>query len=760
MLNIINILIIILFLLQCTQKSSSDLTANILYSAYKTNQVTLTGRASKGPIKNGNVFVTALRNDGTCNKADRILGTGYTDLNGDFSVPYTKTGYPVCVFVVPNSSGTSKMYDEKADTDIAWTDSNSSLIMTMREPPSIKKSANVMPFGKIGLTRLSALLKGNTDASKNDAAVKQVNKELTIRFGLNTGLSSTSKNASPKASINGDSYPEITDIQADLSSADDPYAVKMNLIMAGMSYMANQVKDGKTVSDKDIEKIMTAFASDYEDGLFNGKDKNGSSITVSGTNPITFSSNPLTDNLGAAISSFIKEGGKLNSSFNLTASGITSSLAFNDNAVITLSAALPGLTFSNSQFMLIKGTALPPITPSFSGGTLTSCSISPALPSGLTMNSATCAISGTPAVTQHLTSYTVSATNSTGTGTSVIGIMIASGTTATVVYGQNGNFTTSTPTVTATGLSGAGAILFDSNSNAYIADQMGDRVLFYPSGSTTASAVYGTGGSWAAGGGACSASGLNDPIALALDSSNNLYIAENINRRVTVYPSGSTTAAVTVYGETNMTSCGGGTTSALIGNLSSILIDSTGGLYVSDQTGNRILYYPAGSTVPSRVIGQVNYTNSTANAGGSTGPTGFNTPTGIALDSAGGLYVADQNNHRVLYFPAGSTTAARVYGQTGFSGNTAGTTATTMNQPFGVAVDSMNGLYVAEFSNNRILYFPSGSTVPTRVWGQPTFTTGAFSTTSFGLYNPINLTLSNSGALCVAEYTNKRVLCY
>ncbi|HNM03925.1 MAG TPA: NHL repeat-containing protein, partial [Leptospiraceae bacterium] len=143
-----------------------------------------------------------------------------------------------------------------------------------------------------------------------------------------------------------------------------------------------------------------------------------------------------------------------------------------------------------------------------------------------------------------------------------------------------------------------------------------------------------------------------------------------------------------------------------------------------------------------------------------TGPTGFNTPTGIALDSAGGLYVADQNNHRVLYFPAGSTTAARVYGQTVFSGNTAGTTATTMNQPFGVAVDSMNGLYVAEFSNNRILYFPSGSTVPTRVWGQPTFTTGAFSTTSFGLYNPINLTLSNSGALCVAEYTNKRVLCY
>lgn len=759
MIRFISILIIIFIFIQCSQKTASELAVNLLYGVHKSSQATLTGKASKGPVKNGNVFITALRSDGTCNKADRVLGTGYTDLNGDFSITYSKTGTPVCVFVVPNSSGTSKMYDEKADADIAWTDSNSSLIMTMREPPSIRKNANVMPFGKIGLNRLSSLLKGNTDSSKSDAAVQQVNKELTIRFGLNTGINSTSKNASPKASINGDSYPEITDIQANLSSADDPYAVKMNLIMAGMSYMANQVKDGKTVSDKDIEKIMTAFASDYEDGLFDGKDKNGSSITVSGANPITFSSNPLTDNLGAAISSFIKEGGKLNSSFTLTASSITSSLTFNDNAIITLSAALPGLVFSNSQFMLIKGMTLPPITPSFSGGTLTSCSISPALPAGLTLNSTSCAISGTPAVTQHLTSYTVSATNSTGTGTSVIGIMIASGTTATVVYGQT-NFTSNAASVTSIGMSGAAKIIFDSNNNAYIADQGANRVLYYPSGSTTATAVYGQGGNLTLSSPACSASGLNAPIGLALDSSNNLYIAENGNKRVVVYSSGSTASAGTLYGESNFTTCTGGTSSSLVGFLSAILIDSTGGLYVSDQTGNRILYYPAGSTVPSRVIGQVNYTNSTPNAGGSTGASGFNTPTGIALDSSGGLYVADQNNHRVLYFPSGSATASRVYGQSGFTTNASGTTATTMNQPFGVAVDSMNGLYVAEYSNNRILYFPSGSTIPTRVWGQPGFTTGTFSTTAFGLYNPINLTLSNTGALCVAEYNNRRVLCY
>lgn len=763
MIKSIKILIIISFFIQCSQKSDSELGANLLYGSYKTNQVNLTGRASKGPIKNGNVFITALRSDGTCSKADRVLGTGYTDLNGDFSIFYSKTGAPVCVFVLPNSSGTSKMYDEKADADIAWADTNSSLIMTMREPASIKKSANVMPFGKLGLNRLSSLLKGNTDSARADSAVKQVNKELTIRFGLNTGINNTSKNVS-KAAINGDSYPEITDIQADLSSPDDPYAVKMNLIMAGMSYMANQVKDGKTVSDKDIEKIMTAFANDYEDGLFDGKDKSGSAITVPGPTPITFSSNPLTDNLGAAISSFIKEGGKLNSSFTVTASGISSSLTFNDNAVITLSAAIPGLVFSNSQFMLIKGMTLPPITPAFSGGTLTSCSISPALPSGLALNSATCEISGTPATTQNLTSYTVSAANSTGTGTSVISIMIASNTTATVVYGQGGNFTTGGTGTAATGMNGPSKIIFDSNNNAYIADQNNNRVLYFPAGSTTATAVYGTGGSFVAGGGACTASGLNAPLGLALDLSNNLYIGDGgTNHRVVMYPSGATSSATSVIGQPNLTTCSGSASATVLGAVESILMDAAGGLYVANSggtEGNRIVYFPNGSLTANRVIGQVNFTNNTINAGGSVGPSGFNKPTRMALDSTGGLYAVDQNNNRVLYFPAGSSAATKVYGQPNMTSNGTGTTASTMNLPLGILLDSMNGLYVSEWNNNRILYFPYGSTVASRVFGQPNFTTSTFSTTAFGLKNPAGMILRNDGTLCAADYGNNRVLCY
>ena len=89
---------------------------------------------------------------------------------------------------------------------------------------------------------------------------------------------------------------------------------------------------------------------------------------------------------------------------------------------------------------------------------------------------------------------------------------------------------------------------------------------------------------------------------------------------------------------------------------------------------------------------------------------------GLAVDGSGGLYVADYSNNRVLHFPynasAGhaSTTADAVYGQggsfTSSTGNNGGASASSLNIPAGVAVDGSGGLYVADYSNNRVLHFP------------------------------------------------------
>ncbi len=118
---------------------------------------------------------------------------------------------------------------------------------------------------------------------------------------------------------------------------------------------------------------------------------------------------------------------------------------------------------------------------------------------------------------------------------------------------------------------------------------------------------------------------------------------------------------------------------------------------------------PSGSTTATRVYGQAgSFTSNSAN-NGSISATSLNSPMGLTLDSNGNLYVADTYNNRMLYFPSGSTTATRVYGQAGsFTTNTAnngGTTATSLNTPFGVIIDSSGNIYVTDMSNNRVLQF-------------------------------------------------------
>ena len=199
----------------------------------------------------------------------------------------------------------------------------------------------------------------------------------------------------------------------------------------------------------------------------------------------------------------------------------------------------------------------------------------------------------------------------------------------------------------------------------------------------------------------------------------------------------------------------------------SVTLDtSSGGLYVSDSS-NRVLYFATGSTTASRVYGQGgNFSTATANMGGISA-TSLNAPAGVTLDSSGGIYVCDFSNNRVLYFATGSTTASRVYGQDGnFTTNTVnkgGISAISLKAPVGVTLDSSGGIYVCDRSNNRVLYFATGSTTASRVYGQDgkfstaTADMGGISATS--LNAPTGVTLdTSSGGLYVSDINNRRVL--
>jgi len=133
---------------------------------------------------------------------------------------------------------------------------------------------------------------------------------------------------------------------------------------------------------------------------------------------------------------------------------------------------------------------------------------------------------------------------------------------------------------------------------------------------------------------------------------------------------------------------------------------------VADSGNHRVLRFdnPVFLSAPSpsanQVLGQPNFFTGTSGSSA----TQFQTPTGIAVDGAGNLFVSDAN-HRVTLFLAAatkSTTGAgadRVIGQPDFVSTTSGLSSTKLNNPAGLTTDAAGRLFVCDSTNNRVLRF-------------------------------------------------------
>jgi hypothetical protein len=180
-------------------------------------------------------------------------------------------------------------------------------------------------------------------------------------------------------------------------------------------------------------------------------------------------------------------------------------------------------------------------------------------------------------------------------------------------------------------------------------------------------------------------------------------------------------------------------------------VDATG-LYVADSYNSRVVFFPKSSTTATRVYGQPDFTS---NAVG-TSAKALLFPSGVAL-ATGGIYIADNSNNRVVFYPTLGTTATRVYGQPNFTTRTEGTSATKLNAPQNVAV-AADGIFVSDTVNNRVLFFAGTSTTATQVFGQPDFTSNAAGSSATALGNPWGIAVGATNRLYVVDWHNNRAL--
>ena len=304
------------------------------------------------------------------------------------------------------------------------------------------------------------------------------------------------------------------------------------------------------------------------------------------------------------------------------------------------------------------------------------------------------------------------------------------------------------------------AVAVDGSGNVYIDDYDNHRIRKITASTAVITTVAGTGTSGYTGdGGLATSADLSYPAGVAVDKSGNIFIADSNNaviRKVTA----STGVISTVAGNgiAGFSGNGGPATSAELSYPQGLALDSSGNLYIADA-GDGVLWKLTMSSGIITVVAGKGIAGYSGDGGAATNAE-LNAPTGVTVDSAGNLFIADTWNDVIRKVnTSGTISTIAGNGTCCYAGDGGPAVSASLSYPQDVGVDSFGNVYIVDEGENRIRMVAAGTNIISTFAGNGIggYAGDGGQSTGAEIWGPGGIALDNAGNIYIADSYNYRI---